>query len=184
MEPNETGILQKLSEIQRELKVEKKPNPGVKYKSRSKEDILEAAKPLCNRLGLVLLCDDEVVCVDGGWVYQKTTASLVDVVTGETVKATAWAREPESKNFMDESQSSGCAASYAGKRALGNLFALDDTKDADAYGAPADGQQKPQSGQPFIGQCAYCGQQYQFQSPEQAAQSVCQCGAKEFVAAQ
>ena len=46
------------------------------------------------------------------------------------VKASA--REPEAKKGMDESQITGAASSYARKYALNGLFAIDDTKDADA----------------------------------------------------
>lgn len=189
MELNDS-ILQKLLDIQSKLKVEKGTyNKFGEFYYRSKEDILEAAKPMCHERGLTLLCDDEVRCLDNGWVYVTTTVTLTDVLTGECVTAKASAREPESKPKMDSSQVSGSAASYAGKRALGNLFALDDTKDADGYeGNPntkKSGQQsqKPTAGQPFIGACTACGTQYQFQSPEQAANCVCQCGNRVFEAA-
>lgn len=188
MEPNES-ILQKLLDIQSTLKVEKGTwNKFGEFYYRSKEDILEAAKPLCHDRGLTLICDDEVTCLDNGWVYVTTTVTLTDVVTGEVVKAKASAREPESKPKMDSSQVSGSAASYAGKRALGNLFALDDTKDADAYdqtNAKQQGNQahQPPSDKPFIGACTVCGVQYQFQNAEQAANSVCtQCGNRVFEA--
>ena len=99
------AILESLLEIQQTLKVEKgQYNAFGKYKYRSKEDILEAAKPLCYQKGLLLTCDDDIVKVDDGWVYVKTTASLTDVETGDKVSATGWAREPEDKKGMDESQ--------------------------------------------------------------------------------
>lgn len=181
MEHSESGILAKLLEIQRELKVEKGThNDFGDFWYRSKEDILEAVKPLCHDRGLVLVCNDNVECLGNGWVYVTTTASLTDVLTGETVAATASAREPESKPKMDSSQVSGSAASYAGKRALGNLFALDDTKDADGYGQ--QGAKRPATGGPFVGMCAACGLRYEFQSPEQASQCACRCGCREFVA--
>lgn len=47
------------------------------------------------------------------------------------VTATAYAREPEKKTGMDESQITGTASSYARKYALNGLFCIDDTKDAD-----------------------------------------------------
>jgi hypothetical protein len=43
----------------------------------------------------------------------------------------AFAREPESKKGMDESQVTGMASSYARKYALNGLFCIDDTRDAD-----------------------------------------------------
>lgn len=166
----------KLLELQMTLKVEKgQYNSFGKYKYRSKEDILEAAKPLCEGKGLVLMCDDEVVPVADGWVYVKSTASLIDVETGEAVRATGWAREPAEKKGMDASQITGTASSYAGKRALGNLFSIDDTKDADGY------QDAPrQAGGPFVGVCTACGMRYQFSDRAQMEQSMCQCGNRSF----
>lgn len=154
-------IWQKLLEIQRDLKVEKGQwNSFGKYKFRSKEDILEAAKPLCHDRGLALMCDDEVIEV-GGWKYIRSVASVTDVVTRETVSARGLAREDETKKGMDGSQITGTASSYAGKRALGNLFALDDTKDSDAPTQPAE-KQPPAQG-PFTARCKACGHVHQFQ---------------------
>lgn len=170
------AIHQSLLELQGTLKVEKgQYNSFGKYKYRSKEDILEAAKPLCRDKGLLLLCQDEVVPVAEGWVYVKSTATLMDAETGEQVSACGWAREPEDKKGMDASQITGTASSYAGKRALGNLFAIDDTKDSDAY------QPQPQKHEgPFIGACTACGTRYEFQSMEQMAKCACQCGNRTF----
>lgn len=169
-------IWQKLLEIQRELKVEKSQwNSFSKFHFRNREDILEAAKPLCHARGLVLLCQDKCVLFDNGWVYAIQTASIVDVETGEHVEADGWAREPETKKGSDSSQITGAACSYAGKRALGNLFAIDDTKDADT----PQGQQKPKEPPaqgPFVAQCASCGTQYQFQSAEQYRQFIANPG--------
>ena len=165
-------IWQKLLEIQRDLKVEKSNyNQFGKYKFRNREDILEAAKPLCHERGLVLLCQDKVVILENGWPYAIQTAAIVDVETGERVDADGWAREPETKKGSDSSQITGAACSYAGKRALGNLFAIDDTKDADT----PQGQQKPKEPPaqgPFLARCESCGTQYQFQDANQYRQFI------------
>lgn len=154
-------IWQKLMEVQRDLKVEKGQwNSFGKYKFRSKEDILEAAKPLCHDRGLALMCDDEVIEV-GGWKYIRSVASVTDVVTKETVSARGLAREDETKKGMDGSQITGTASSYAGKRALGNLFALDDTKDSDAVPTQQAVKQPPAQG-PFAARCKACGHVHQF----------------------
>lgn len=158
------SLLGKLLEIQRDLKVAKGQfNSFGGYSYRSKEDILEAAKPLCHERGLVLLCDDAIVPVADGWTYVKSMAAVVDVETGQRLTMAGWAREPESKKGMDASQITGTAASYAGKRALGNLFAIDDTADADSgpepSRAPADG--------PFTAHCMSCGTRYAFQDAAQ-----------------
>lgn len=168
-------ILQKLLSMQSMLKVEKKRfNSFGNFMSRSKEDILEAAKPFAHELGCVIVCNDEIVRVDDGWVYVKCTATLADAMSGETVSATSYAREPEKKPKMDESQTTGSAASYAGKRALGNLFAIDDTADSD------QNEQPQQDGGQFVAACMSCGTQYLFDSEEQMRASACSCGCRMF----
>ena len=159
---DENELRAKLLEIQRELKVSKSQfNSHGGFNYRSKEDILEAAKPLCHERSLLLLCDDAIVQV-GDWVYVKGVAAVVDTETGGRIQMHGWAREPESRKGMDASQITGTAASYAGKRALGNLFALDDTADSDAA-APAA---VPESG-PFNAHCRSCGTRYAFQDAAQ-----------------
>ncbi|WP_314653578.1 ERF family protein [Slackia exigua] len=171
-------ILQKLLAIQAELKVEKgRYNEFGGFFSRSKEDILEAVKPFAHEQGCVVICDDEIEFVAENWVYVKTTARLVDVLTGEVAVASSIAREPDKKPKMDSSQTTGSAASYAGKRALGNLFALDDTADSDNEPYASDRQQG------FVAACTACGTQYQFDSEEQMLGSMCRCGNMTFARA-
>lgn len=130
-------VHQKLLEVQATLKVPKRQyNSFGKYKYRSCEDILEAVKPLLKDAGLFLKFDDETVEREGkdgskSRVYVKTTATIIDVETGEQETATAQAREDESKKGMDGSQITGTASSYARKYCLNGLFLIDDTKDAD-----------------------------------------------------
>ena len=117
--------------VQRDLKVPKNQhNSFGKYNYRSCEDILEAAKPICIENGAILTCDTEVRLV-GARFYIEATARLTDIATGDSIACKGYAREPETKKGMDESQITGTAESYAKKRALGNLFSIDDTKDAD-----------------------------------------------------
>lgn len=121
--------MNKLISIQSELKAPKgQYNSFGKYKYRSAEDILEAVKPLLKKYECCLLLSDEVVVKEGRH-YVKATATLCADDT--SVKVTAYAREPETKKGMDESQITGTASSYARKYALNGLFAIDDTKDAD-----------------------------------------------------
>jgi rubrerythrin len=63
-------------------------------------------------------------------IYVKATATIKDA-EGNTESVTAFAREPEDKKGMDDSQVTGTASSYARKYALNGLFLIDDTKDAD-----------------------------------------------------
>ena len=118
-----------LQHIQSELKAPKNQvNTFGKYKYRSCEDILEAVKPLLASHGATLTLSDSMKEI-GGRVYVEATATLSD--GKDTLDVTAYAREPESKKGMDESQITGAASSYARKYALNGLFCIDDTKDAD-----------------------------------------------------
>lgn len=117
--------------VQRDLKAPKgQTNRFGGYNYRSCEDILEAVKPLLNDNGLVLKLEDEPVVVDG-WHYIKSTASVIDIATGDRESTTAYAQEPSSQKGMSQSQLTGTASSYARKYALNGLFCIDDTKDAD-----------------------------------------------------
>ena len=122
--------MKRLAKIQRELKVPKNQyNSFGEYKFRSAEDILEAVKPLLG--DLTLLLSDEVVLL-GERYYVKAKASLFDENGKLIAEVFAYAREAENKKKMDVSQVSGATSSYARKYALNGLFAIDDTKDADA----------------------------------------------------
>lgn len=120
-----------LVKIQAELKAPKgQTNNFGKYKYRSAEDIIEAVKPILNKYGTALVITDEVIQV-GDRIYIKATATLLDD-TDLAISVSGWAREEEVKKGMDAAQITGSASSYARKYALNGLFAIDDTKDADA----------------------------------------------------
>lgn len=156
-----TEIYKKLQAVQLELKVPKNQfNKFGGYAYRSKEDILEAAKPICESQGLLLICRDEVEFHESKWVYVKATATVTDIETGDVLSATGLAREQETRKGMDASQITGTAASYAGKRALGNLFAIDDTADADTGFVQKQKAANPQG--PFVARCLSCGTRFQF----------------------
>ena len=123
--------MEKLTRIQAELKAPKKQyNSFGKYNYRSCEDILDALKPLLDRYNASVIISDDIVLV-GARFYVKATATFIDNETGQQKSATAFAREPETKKGMDESQITGTASSYARKYCLNGLFLIDDTKDAD-----------------------------------------------------
>ena len=126
------AILASLLAVQRDLKVEKgQKNKFGGYNYRSAEDIIEKAKPLCIENGLLLTTTDDLQEL-GGRIYLTVTATVTDIVSGESFSTKAMAREPQAQKGMTESQLTGTAESYAKKRALGNLFAIDDTKDPDS----------------------------------------------------
>lgn len=130
-------LTQRVGDIQHKLKAPKgQYNSFGKYNYRSCEDILEGVKPLLKEHNLALLIDDEIVQI-GERYYVKATAKITD--GREFVSATAYAREPDTKKGMDESQITGATSSYARKYALNALLCIDDTKDADTM----DNSKKP-----------------------------------------
>lgn len=122
-------IYNELSRIQKELKAPKGQfNKFGNYKYRSCEDILEAVKPLLGECCLTI--SDDIVLI-GDRYYIKATARLA-LSNEDFIENSALAREALDKKGMDESQITGASSSYARKYALNGLFAIDDTKDADA----------------------------------------------------
>lgn len=139
------GIYEKLLTVQQNLKAAKGHYSDFGgYYYRSCEDITEAAKPLLTEVKAVLLLTDEIVTV-GGRIYVKAVARLLDVESDGVVEVCGYAREAESRPKFDVAQLTGTASSYARKYALNGLFALDDTKDADAM-PPAQQAEKPAGG--------------------------------------
>ena len=131
MSETKSNFLTKVSEAQIRLKAPKNQrNSFGNYNYRSCEDILEAVKPILNDLGLVLTLTDDVEGI-GDRIYVRAVAELSDTESGESIHTMAFAREPEQKKGMDDSQITGTASSYARKYALNGLFCIDDTKDAD-----------------------------------------------------
>ena len=126
-----SALLLHLAQIQSELKAPKgQRNTFGKYNYRSCEDILEAVKPLLQERGLVILITDDIVQL-GDRYYVRATATIYDS-EGSYISNSALAREEAVKKGMDASQITGATSSYARKYALNGLFAIDDTKDADA----------------------------------------------------
>lgn len=139
---------EKLMKIQTELNAPKNQfNSYGKYNFRNCEDILEALKPLLKKYSCAILLEDNLeVCNEK--TYIKSTASLTDGKTGEIIKAiSAYARESVTKSGMDDAQITGAASSYARKRALGGLLAIDDNKDPDSneYKEERDNQIKKEA---------------------------------------
>lgn len=119
-----------LTKIQNELKVNKGQwNDYGKFWYRNVEDIEAALKPLLTKYGAQLTFDEDYRQV-GNRIYCVETAHYKD--SEQEIITHGWARESESKKGMDDSQISGAASSYATKYALGKLFLIDDTKDADS----------------------------------------------------
>lgn len=148
------NIYGKLAAIQRELKAPKgQYNSFAKYNYRSCEDILEAVKPLCIKNNATLILNDTVREISGRF-YVVATATLADQESDGVVEANAYAREPQDKKGMDDSQITGMASSYARKYALNGLFCIDDTKDADTDEVKRQEQTPVKKGEVI---CESCG---------------------------
>ena len=120
---------QKLAVIQTELKAKKSSyNSFGKYYFRKAEDILEAVKPFLLREGVSVRVDEELIHDTPPTL--KSTAIISD---GEnSITATAIVGVDLNQKGMQTAQQFGAASSYGKKYALGNLFLIDDTADADS----------------------------------------------------
>lgn len=133
-------LCQKMIAVQAVLKAPKNQrNTFGNYDYRSCEDILEAVKPHLVEHGILVTLSDELTQVgDRFYVKAIATAKCGD----ETLTATAYSREQESKKGMDGSQITGAASSYARKYALNGLFLIDDNKDSDGKESKTKGKEK------------------------------------------
>ena len=121
---------QKLATIQTELKAKKSSyNSFGKYYFRKAEDILEATKPFLLKHGVTVILNEELIMTEPVPTI-KSTATISD---GEnTINATAIVGVDLNQKGMQTAQQFGAASSYGKKYALGNLFLIDDTADADS----------------------------------------------------
>ena len=120
---------QKLALIQTKLKAKKSSyNSFGKYYFRKSEDILEAIKPFLIEHGVTVTINEEIIATDPVPTIQST-ATISD---GENaIHATALVGVDLNQKGMQTAQQFGAASSYGKKYALGNLFLIDDTQDAD-----------------------------------------------------
>ena len=123
------NLNKKLAVIQTELKAKKSSyNSFGKYYFRKAEDILEAVKPFLLREGVSVRVDEELIHDTPPTI--QSTATISD---GEnSIKATAIVGVDLQQKGMQTAQQFGAASSYGKKYALGNLFLIDDTADADS----------------------------------------------------
>tara|TARA_Y100000385_G_C12824879_1_gene521979 strand:+ start:53 stop:598 length:546 start_codon:yes stop_codon:yes gene_type:complete len=119
-----------LAVIQTELKAKKSSyNAFGKYYFRKAEDILEAAKPFLTKHNVYITVNEEIISVDPVPMMQSTAT----ISNGkESITATAIVGVDLNQKGMQTSQQFGAASTYGKKYALGNLFLIDDTEDADA----------------------------------------------------
>ena len=121
---------QKLAVIQTKLKAKKSSyNSFGKYHFRKAEDILEATKPFLIEHGVTVTINEDMIAHDPVPTI-KSTATISD---GENaIHATALVGVDLNQKGMQTAQQFGAASSYGKKYALGNLFLIDDTADADS----------------------------------------------------
>ena len=121
---------QKLATIQTELKAKKSSyNSFGKYYFRKAEDILEATKPFLLKHGVTVILNEEIIMTDPVPTI-KSTATISD--GDNAIHATAIVGVDLNQKGMQTAQQFGAASSYGKKYALGNLFLIDDTADADS----------------------------------------------------
>ena len=127
---NMKELNQKLAQIQTELKAKKSSyNSFGKYHFRKAEDILEATKPFLLKHGVTVTINEELIMTDPVPTI-KSTATISD--GKDSINATAVVGVDLNQKGMQTAQQFGAASSYGKKYALGNLFLIDDTADADS----------------------------------------------------
>jgi hypothetical protein len=119
-----------LATIQTKLKAKKSSyNSFGKYYFRKSEDILEAVKPFLLEHGFYVIVSEEMVATDP----VPTMLSTATISDGkDAIHATALVGVDLNQKGMQTAQQFGAASTYGKKYALGNLFLIDDTEDADA----------------------------------------------------
>ena len=121
---------QKLATIQTKFKSKKSRfNSFGKYYFRSAEDILEATKPYLIELGVTVVIQESL--------KENTPIPIIEscalISDGDTsIASKALVGVDLNQKGMQTPQQFGTASSYGKKYALGNLFLIDDTQDADA----------------------------------------------------
>lgn len=132
MEKKETGLTlnEKLAIIQTEFKSKKSRfNSFGKYNFRSAEDILEATKPFLLRLGVTVIVTENLIHAGHAFPILESMATISDGI--DAIHARAVVGVDLDQKGMQMPQKFGSASSYGKKYALGNLFLIDDTQDAD-----------------------------------------------------
>jgi hypothetical protein len=131
----EQTFIEKIAEVQSELKAPKDKTASVKtktgvnysYKFRNAETILADVKPLLRIHSLIITLDDELI-ENAGRLFIKSTATISDGRDSITSNAIA---ELLVASQMNEPQATGATTSYARKYALCGVLGIDDGDDAD-----------------------------------------------------
>ena len=123
-------LTKKLADVQTKLKAKKSSyNSFGKYYFRKAEDILEGVKPFLLQHNVYVTTSEEIVGTDPVPML-KVTATISDGTNA--IHASSIVGVDLNQKGMQTSQQFGAASTYGKKYALGNLFLIDDTEDADA----------------------------------------------------
>ena len=134
-----TELTKKLADVQTKLKAKKSSyNSFGKYYFRKAEDILEGVKPFLLQHNIYVTTTEELIATEPVPVM-KVTATISD--GKDSVTAAAVVGVDLNQKGMQTSQQFGAASTYGKKYALGNLFLIDDTEDADATNKHGKAQQ-------------------------------------------
>ena len=128
-------LTKSLATIQTKMKAKKSSyNSFGKYYFRKSEDILEAIKPFLLEHGVYVTVNEEIVATDPVPTLQSTAT----ISNGkDAIHATALVGVDLNQKGMQTAQQFGAASTYGKKYALGNLFLIDDTEDADSGKKPS-----------------------------------------------
>ena len=123
-------LTKKLADVQTKLKAKKSSyNSFGKYYFRKAEDILEGVKPFLLQHNIYVTTSEEIVGTEPVPML-KVTATISD--GADAIHASSIVGVDLNQKGMQTSQQFGAASTYGKKYALGNLFLIDDTEDADA----------------------------------------------------
>ena len=127
---NMKELTKSLATIQTKMKAKKSSyNSFGKYYFRKSEDILEAIKPFLLEHKVYVTVSEKIVATDP----VPTLESTATISNGtDAIHATALVGVDLNQKGMQTAQQFGAASTYGKKYALGNLFLIDDTEDADA----------------------------------------------------
>lgn len=118
-------IYSKLFQLQQEFKsIKNQENKFGKYNFRNIEVMLSELKPILNKLGLVIVFNEEFI--NEGFL--KSTVTLIDTEDGESTSTNSICAIDSDVKGMSNSQATGCSLTYSRKYTLQALLAIDDGK--------------------------------------------------------
>ena len=138
MAESKKNLWQKLQEVQTQIKVSKnnsfvtgKGNKQKLVEYRGLDDILNELKPLLELTGLYMYQSDTIIQYENKYFVEVTT-TIIDTDTGESLANTSNA-EIDYAAYMNESQKTGSACTYARKKGLDEILGIAEDQDADDY---------------------------------------------------